>query len=76
MIFESIANYIAENFDVDKEDISKETTFEELHIESEDVVDMLFEMSRVYDFIAEEDDLYGIEDVGGVVDLINSLMEE
>ena len=60
----------------EKEDITKETTFEQIRAESEDIVDMLFEMSRRFDFIADEDDLYGIEDVGGLVDLVSSLMEE
>ena len=45
------------------------------NFEEEDVIDMLFEMSREFDFIADEDDLYGITDVGGLVDLIKSLME-
>ena len=76
MVFESIAEYISENFEIDKEDITKQTTFEQIRAESEDVVDMLFEMSRRFDFIADEDDLYGIEDVGALVDLIGSLMEE
>ena len=76
MVFESIAEYISQNFEIDKEDITKETTFEQIRAESEDIVDMLFEMSRRFDFIADEDDLYGIEDVGGLVDLVNSLMEE
>lgn len=76
MVFESIAEYISQNFEIDKEDITKETTFEQIRAESEDIVDMLFEMSRRFDFIADEDDLYGIEDVGALVDLVNSLMEE
>ena len=76
MVFESIAEYISQNFEIDKEDITKETTFEQIRAESEDIVDMLFEMSRRFDFIADEDDLYGIEDVGGLVDLVSSLMEE
>lgn len=75
MIFESLAKYISENFDIDEEDITKETTFEQIRAEEEDVIDMLFEMSREFDFIADEDDLYGITDVGGLVDLIKSLME-
>ena len=72
MVFEYIAKYIAAHFDTDIEDISKETTFEQLRAESEDIIDMYFEMSRVFDFIPDEDGLYGIEDVGALVDLIES----
>ena len=75
MIFESLAKYISEHFDIDEEDITKETTFEQIRAEEEDVIDMLFEMSREFDIIADEDDLYGITDVGGLVDLIKSLMD-
>ena len=49
-----------------------ETTFEQLRAESEDIIDMYFEMSRVFDFMPDEDGLYGIEDVGALVDLIES----
>ena len=72
MVFEYIAKYIAEHFDMDIEDISKETTFEQLRAESEDIIDMYFEMSRVFDFMPDEDGLYSIEDVGALVDLIES----
>lgn len=72
MVFEYIAKYIAEHFDMNIEDISKETTFEQLRAESEDIIDMYFEMSRVFDFMPDEDGLYGIEDVGALVDLIES----
>ena len=74
MVFASIADYIAENFDIDREDITKETTFEQIRAESEDVTDMLFEMSRRFDFIPDEDELYGIEDVGALVDLIEGIL--
>ena len=72
MVFEYIAKYIAEHFDMNIEDISKETTFEQLRAESEDIIDMYFEMSRVFDFMPDEDGLYGVEDVGALVDLIES----
>ncbi len=75
MIFESLTKYISEHFEIDEEDITNQTTFEQIRAEEEDVIDMLFEMSREFDFIADEDDLYGITDVGGLVDLIKSLME-
>lgn len=75
MVFESIAKYIAENFEIDEEDITKETTFEQIRAESEDIVDMYFEMSRRFDFIPDEDELYGVEDVGGLVDLIDRIID-
>ena len=75
MVFERIAKYIAQNFDKDEEDITLETTFESLKMESEDVIDMYFEMSCVFDFMPDEDDLEGIEDVGELASLIERLKD-
>ncbi|MBR0414447.1 MAG: hypothetical protein IJI67_05215 [Clostridia bacterium] len=76
MVWETLVDYIAQHFEIDKEDITKETTFEEIRAHEEDIVDMLFEMSRKFDFVADEDDLYGIEDVGTLADLISNLSRE
>ena len=76
MVFEALVQYIAQHFEIDKEDITKETTFEEIRAHEEDIVDMLFEMSREFDFIADEEDLYGIEDVGALADLIETIISE
>ena len=75
MVFEKIAEYASDKFDKDIEDLTLETTFEELRAEEEDIIDMAFELSREFDIIIEEDDVYGITDLGGLVELINSLME-
>ncbi len=75
MVLERIAKYIAENYDKDEEDITVETTFESLRMESEDVTDMYFQMSCEFDFIPDEDDLEGIEDVGQLAELIERLKD-
>ncbi len=75
MVFEAVAEYISDHFDIDKEDISNETTFEELCAEEEDIIDMAFELSRKFNIIIEEDDVFRFSDVGGLVELVNSLME-
>jgi acyl carrier protein len=75
MIFEKVVRYIADHFDIDESEITGETTFEELQAQDEDIIDMMFELSREFDIILDEDDLYGITDVGGLVDVIKSVME-
>lgn len=76
MVFEALVSYIAQNFDIDKEDITRETTFEQFRAESENIVDLYFEMSRRFDIIADEDDLYGMETVGELEALIKELIAE
>lgn len=75
MVFEKIAAYIAARFDIDEDNITKETTFEELRAEEEDIIDMMFELSRELDIIVDEDDLFGVTDVGGLVDAVSAIME-
>ena len=76
MIYGKIIAYLAANYDIDEEQVSKETTFEELKLEEEDIIDMLFELSRELDIIADEDDIYGITDIGGLTDRLGEICAE
>ena len=56
MLFETIANIIVKNIGCDIDDITMESTFESLNIDSLDTVEMLMELEDELGFEIEPDD--------------------
>ena len=76
-MFEEIAKIIAEQFGVEMEDITPETTFEEdLDADSIDIVELTMALEDEYaiDEVPEED-LAGISTVGDLIQYIQAHVE-
>ena len=73
MVFEKLANLIAEHFSVDAEDITMDTHFiNDLNAVSIDVVDLMLEVEDEFDLgEIEEDVLENVRTVGDVVNYIS-----
>lgn len=71
MIFEKIAKLVAEQFGLEVEELSEDTTFEELGADSVDIMELSMSVEEEFD-VEElgEEDLSGIRTVG---DLVNAL---
>ncbi len=71
MIFDKVAKLVAEQFGLDAEELSEDTTFEELGADSVDIMELSMSMEEEFD-VEElgEEDLSGIRTVG---DLVNAL---
>ena len=71
MIFDKVAKLVAEQFCLDAEELSEDTTFEELGADSVDIMELSMSMEEEFD-VEElgEEDLSGIRTVG---DLVNAL---
>lgn len=71
MIFEKVAKLVAEQFGLEVEDLSEDTTFEELGADSVDIMELSMSVEEEFD-VEElgEEDLSGIHTVG---DLVNAL---
>ena len=71
MIFDKVAKLVAEQFGLDAEELSEDTTFEELGADSVDIMELSMSMEEEFD-VEElgEEDLSGIQTVG---DLVNAL---
>lgn len=70
MVFETIANLIAECNDCDASEIKRETTFQDLGIDSLDTVEMLMDLEDQLGMEIELDQK--VETVGDLVDFIES----
>ena len=70
MVFETIAQLIAERNDCDVSEIQRETTFQHLGIDSLDTVEMLMDLEDQLGMEIELDQK--VETVGDLVDFIES----
>lgn len=73
MVFETVAKLLAERNDCDPSEIQRETTFQDLGIDSLDTVEMLMDLE---DELGMEIELeQKVETVGELVDFIESKRE-
>ena len=77
MIFEKISALLAEQFGVDADNITMETTFEELGADSLDIVELTMAVEEEFGLEnMDEEDLSGIAVVGDLVNYLKSKLED
>ena len=67
MVLERVKALVAEQFDVEEDDVSADTTFESLHAEPDDVADFLLALEDEFDINLSDIDLDRIQTVGDAV---------
>ena len=72
MVFEAIAELIAERNDCDVSEITRETRFQDLHIDSLDTMELLMNLEEKIGFEVELDQK--VETVGELCDFVESKM--
>lgn len=70
MIFEKIAEIIADKMDIDVSEIAMDSTFESLKIDSLDMVEIVMDIEGEFDVSIEE-----AENLKTVADLVNFIEE-
>ena len=68
MEFEKVRNMIAEKMDMDPEEITEDTSFEDMDIDSLDLVEIIMDLEEEFDISIETDE--NIKNVGELVDYI------
>ena len=77
MIFEKIAALLAEQFSVDADSITMDTTFEDLGADSLDIVEMTMAVEEEFGLEdMGEEDLSGIATVADLVHYLKSKLED
>ncbi len=72
-MFEKIASYLANQMDIDVEQISMDTTFESLGIDSLDTVEMLMDLEEELGVELELEDK--VSTVGELVEFVESKLQ-
>ena len=77
MIFEKIAALLAEQFSVDADSITMETTFEDLGADSLDIVELSMAVEEEFGLEdMDEDDLSGIATVADLVRYLKGKLDD
>ena len=73
MLFEQIQEVVAEHLDCDKEEITRESTFESLGIDSLDAVELVMELEEQLDIQLDLD--RDLENIDELVKFVEEKME-
>ena len=77
MIFEKISALLAEQFGMDADNITMETSFEDLGADSLDIVELSMALEEEFGIEEmEEDDLSGIATVADLVNYLKGKLED
>ena len=77
MIFERVANLLAEQFGLEPEDITEDTGFEELGADSVDLVELSMNLEEEFGIEEmSEEDIASIHNVGDMVSYLRSKLGE
>lgn len=76
MVFDKIREIISDKLGVDIEDISMNTSFEDLGADSLDIVELIMAIEEEYDIQVSDEEAEKAKTVGDVVNYINTLVNE
>lgn len=75
MVYEKIKAIISEQFDIDEDDITMETSFkEDLNADSLDLVELIMGLEDEFDLEVDDDKVENINTIGDVVNYINKII--
>lgn len=72
-VLESVKRILSDNLDIDPTDVTPESTFESLEIDSLDMVELISELEEECDI--DFGDPEGLDTVGDLVDYVASLVD-
>lgn len=76
MVFEKIKAIISEEFEIDEEEITMDSTMDDLQIDSIDAVDLTMAIEDEFDISIPDEELEGFKNVGDVVRYVEGCVED
>lgn len=74
-MYNRIRNYLSEQLDIPVEEMSRDTTFESLHLDSLDMVEMIMDMEEELGVDFEMDADVKLETIGELAEFIEEKLE-
>ncbi|MBC7075128.1 MAG: acyl carrier protein [Syntrophomonadaceae bacterium] len=74
--FELAVKILAEQLDIDPEDIELDTAFEEIGADSIDIVEMIMALEDIYDVEFPEEDLGSYPTIGSLVSALYDYLQQ
>ncbi|NMB07791.1 MAG: acyl carrier protein [Tissierellia bacterium] len=76
MVYEKIKNIIVEQFNIEEDNISMETSFrDDLNADSIDLVELIMSLEDEFDLEVEDEEVENINTVGDAVNYINKIIK-
>ncbi|MDR1630814.1 MAG: phosphopantetheine-binding protein [Oscillospiraceae bacterium] len=75
MIYEKVATFISEQFNIDEDDINEDMTFEEIGADEFDIAELASAIEGEFDIELGEDEVSDLKDVAGLVKLVKTAVE-
>ncbi|MCF6466409.1 acyl carrier protein [Clostridium sp. Cult2] len=76
MIYDKIKEMISEQFNIDEENITMDTSFrEDLNADSLDLVELIMALEDEFDLEVDDDDVEKINTVGDAVEYIKNIVD-
>ncbi len=75
-MLERIKTYLSEQLDIPAEEMSEDTTFESLHLDSLDMVEMMMDMEEELGVDFEMDGEMKLNTIGELANFIDAKLEE
>ena len=75
-MYDRIRTYLSEQLDIPVEEMSRDTTFDSLHLDSLDMVEMIMDMEEELGVDFEMDGEMKLETIGELADFIDDKMAE
>ena len=72
MVFEKVAQIIAEQLGIDAEGLTPETEFEEIDADSLELVGVIMAVEQEFSIEVDDEDIEKVKTIGEVVDYINN----
>jgi len=71
-VYDKVANIVAEQLGITLEDITLETTLEDLNADSLDVVEVIMELENTFNMEIPDEEAEKIKTVGGLVEYVEN----
>lgn len=75
MIYEKVAAFISEQFNMDEDEISEDMSFEDIGADEFDIAELAHALQGEFDIDLSDDEVADIKDVSGLVKLIKTAVE-
>lgn len=75
-MFDRITAYLSEQFEIPREDLTQETTFESLHLDSMDMVEMMMDMEEELGIDFDQEGKLEVQTIGELADYIEEKLNE
>lgn len=74
MVYKKIMALVCDQFSLDKDDVSEDTTFEEIGADENDIADLIYTVEDAFEIDIDDEDANALSGVSDLTDLVESAL--